>query len=105
MLDWMGRAGCLGMVDGMWDDGVPSADALRVCFRCPVIRTCAEYGIDRVFASDAGVLGGLGVQDRDRVRTGEVTLEVAWERRRRWLVAVDWEAAKDEDLIRSGVFA
>jgi hypothetical protein len=62
--DWMRDAACLGMVDPMWDRATPSVEALRVCFRCPVQRQCLRYGLDRVDASDAGVLGGLGLYDR-----------------------------------------
>jgi hypothetical protein len=74
MNEWMGRAACKGMVSELWDDNVPEPDALRVCFRCPVQRDCLQYGLRRAFASDAGVLGGTGVYDRQRIRAGKVTV-------------------------------
>jgi hypothetical protein len=58
--DWMRDAACLGVSDVMWDDSTPSVEALRFCFRCPVQQACLEYGLERVDASDAGVLGGTG---------------------------------------------
>lgn len=71
MNEWMGSAACKGMVSDMWDESLPGPDALRVCFRCPVQRDCLDYGMRRPFASDAGVLGGTGVYDRQRVRLGK----------------------------------
>ena len=97
---WMARAACLGNVNAIWDDSTPSAEALRMCFRCPVQRTCAEYGLARSSASDAGVLGGLGLYDRDHVREGTMTLEQAWERRLRWLANRDLQEALAEDFAR-----
>jgi hypothetical protein len=98
--EWMRRSACLGVVNPMWDDNIPSADALRFCFRCPVRRDCAEYGIGRAYASDAGVLGGLSVQDRERVRDGVVTVEGAWASRLAELVVADWDEALGEDFGR-----
>lgn len=98
--DWMQKAACLGMISEMWDDSTPTPDALRVCFRCPVRKQCAEYGLRRPPASDAGVLGGLGLYDRDKVRDGSRTFEQMSEFRLRQLVAADWESAKDEDFAR-----
>jgi hypothetical protein len=88
MNEWMGRAACKGMVSELWDDNVPEPDALRVCFRCPVQRECLEYGLRRPFASDAGVLGGTGVYDRQRLRAGKVTVrEVLMGNLRRLVIA------------------
>ena len=98
--DWMRQAGCLGVVDPMWDDSTPTPDALRFCFRCPVMRQCAAYGLKRVDASDAGVLGGLGLYDREKIRAGRLTVREALERRLGQLVASDWEDALDEDFAR-----
>jgi len=97
---WMRQAECLGVEHPMWDENTPSPDALRMCFRCPVQRTCAEYGLARPSASDAGVLGGLGLYDRDHVREGTMTLEQAWERRLRWLANRDLQEALAEDFAR-----
>jgi hypothetical protein len=85
----------------MWDDSTPTADALRFCFRCPVIRDCAGYALERNYASDAGVLGGLGLYDRERIRAGEVTVEQVWESRLRRLVVADWLDALDEQFARA----
>ncbi|HEY7821264.1 MAG TPA: WhiB family transcriptional regulator [Acidimicrobiia bacterium] len=98
--EWMADAQCLGKVGPMWDESTPSAEALRMCFRCPVQRTCAEYGLARVPASDAGVLGGLGLYDRDKVREGRRTLEEAWALRLELLVRHDWDEALDEEFAR-----
>jgi hypothetical protein len=88
MNEWMGRAACKGMVSELWDDNVPEPDALRVCFRCPVQRECLDYGLRRPFASDAGVLGGTGVYDRQRLRAGKVTVrEVLMGNLRRLVIA------------------
>ncbi|HEY7824935.1 MAG TPA: WhiB family transcriptional regulator [Acidimicrobiia bacterium] len=99
-IDWMADAACLGKVDAMWDDSTPSPEALRLCFRCPVQRTCAEYGLARVPASDAGVLGGLGLYDRDKVRDAKRTVQEAWAIRLNLLVASDWDDALSEDFAR-----
>jgi len=95
---WMKQAECLGFVDTMWDDNTPSPDALRFCFRCPVQAECADYGLSRPNASDAGVLGGLGLYDRERVRNGDVTVEEAWAHRRAILVQHDFELARAEEF-------
>jgi hypothetical protein len=100
-LDWMRDAGCLGFVDAMWDESTPSTEALRMCFRCPVRRECAEYGLARNYASDAGILGGLGLYDRERIRAGEVTVEQVWESRLRRLVTADFVEALDQQFVRS----
>ena len=99
--EWMEQAGCLGVIDSMWDDSTPSPDALRFCFRCPVIRECARYGLARPYASDAGVLGGLGLYDRQRVRAGKATVPQMWRARIVELVDADWDAALDEQYVRS----
>jgi hypothetical protein len=99
-LEWMRDAACLNMLHPMWDDSTPSPDALRICFRCRVRRDCAEYGIGRAYSSDAGVLGGLSVQDRERVRDGVVTVEGAWASRLAGLVQADWDEALGEDFGR-----
>jgi hypothetical protein len=100
-LTWMADAGCLGVVDAMWDDSTPTAETLRFCFRCPVRRECADYALERNYASDAGVLGGLGLYDRERIRAGEATVEQVWESRLRRLVESDWQEALDEQFVRS----
>ena len=99
--EWMPQAECLGVIDGMWDESTPQPDALRYCFRCPVIRECAGYGLARPYASDAGVLGGLGLYDRQRVRSRKATVPQVWALRMRELVEHDWSAALDEDFRRT----
>ena len=99
--DWMRDAACRELVDPMWDENVPTPDAMRLCFSCPVVRQCAEYGLARPHASDAGVLGGLGLYDRQRVRTGQASLDAMWQMRLDELVAHDWEDAIDEDFART----
>ena len=99
--EWMEQAGCLGVIDSMWDDSTPSPDALRFCIRCPVIRECVMYGLARPYASDAGVLGGLGLYDRQRVRAGKATVPQMWRARIVELVNADWDAALDEQYVRS----
>jgi hypothetical protein len=98
--EWMRDAACLGMIDGMWDESTPSVEALRVCFRCPVQRQCLRYGLERVDASDAGVLGGLGLYDRERIRHGKVTVGEMLARRLDVLVRADWNEALGEDYAR-----
>jgi hypothetical protein len=97
----MEQAGCLGVIDEMWDESTPRSDALRFCFRCPVIRECVRYGLARPYASDAGVLGGLGLYDRQRVRSGKATVPQMWRARIVELVDADWDAALDEQYVRS----
>jgi hypothetical protein len=97
----MRDANCLGVIDPMWDESTPSVDALRMCFRCPVMRDCARYGLSRPYASDAGVLGGLGLYDRQRIRSRRATVPQMWAFRLRELVAADWEAALDEEFARA----
>ena len=99
--EWMRDARCLGMVDGMWDDSTPSVEALRVCFRCPVQRECLAYGLRRVDASDAGVLGGTGLYDREQIRGGKRTVGQVLAARLRRLVAADWDEALGEDFART----
>jgi hypothetical protein len=91
----------LGKVDPMWDDSTPTVDALRFCFRCPVRRDCAEYGLSRPYASDAGVLGGMGLYDRQKVRERLTTVPKVWGARLRLLVAADWDDALAEDYARA----
>ena len=78
----------------------PATGRARYCFRCPVIRECARYGLARPYASDAGVLGGLGLYDRQRVRAGKTTVPQMWRARISELVDADWENALDEDYVR-----
>ena len=99
--EWMEQAGCLGVIHEMWDESTPRPDALRFCFRCPVIRDCVRYGLARPYASDAGVLGGLGLYDRQRVRAGKATVPQMWRARIVELVDADWDAALDEQYVRS----
>ena len=98
--EWMRDAHCLGVIDEMWDESTPSVDALRMCFRCPVIRECARYGLSRPYASDAGVLGGMGLYYRQRVRAGKVTVGQVWLFRMQELVLADWQNALDEQFMR-----
>jgi hypothetical protein len=44
-MEWMQEAACLGVLHEMWDEHTPRPDALRYCFRCPVIKQCANYGL------------------------------------------------------------
>lgn len=99
--EWMKQAACRGVIDQMWDENITTPSALRYCFGCPVMRQCAEYGLRRPHASDAGVLGGLGLYDRQRIRTGEASLDRMWDLRLSELVAHDWEQALDEDFART----
>jgi hypothetical protein len=99
--EWMRDAACLGVIDAMWDESTPCVDALRMCFRCPVMKECAKYGLTRPYASDAGVLGALGLYDRQRIRSGRATVRQMWQFRLRELVASDWDAALDEQFARS----
>ena len=99
--EWMQDAACLGILHEMWDEHTPRPDALRYCFRCPVIRQCANYGLQRPYASDAGVLGGLGLYDRQRVRSRKSTLGQAWGLRMEDLVRHDWNRALAEDYART----
>jgi hypothetical protein len=100
-VEWMANAACRGVISEMWDDSTPTADALRFCFRCPVIRECASYGLSRPYGSDAGVLGGMGVYDRQRVRAGKASVPSMWQVRLRDLVNADWESALDGQFARS----
>jgi hypothetical protein len=99
--DWMQRAACLGKIDAMWDESTPSAEALRMCFRCPVQKPCLQYGLRRVDASDAGVLGGTGFYDREQVRSGRRTVGEVLALRLSKLVAADWREALGEDYARA----
>ena len=98
--EWMGQAACLNVIDPMWDESLAAPDALRFCFRCPVIRDCVKYGLARPYASDAGVLGGLGLYDRQRVRSGKATVPQVWALRLSELIEHDWSEALDEDFRR-----
>ena len=101
MSDWMRDAACLGHEGPMWDDNTPSPDALRFCFRCPVRAECVQYGLKNVDASDAGVLGGVGFYDREKIRAGTLTVEQAQAHRLSVLVAHDWDEALTEDFART----
>jgi hypothetical protein len=98
--EWMQDARCRGVIDPMWDSSVPVTEALRFCFRCPVRAECAAYGLSRPYASDAGVLGGLGMYDRQRIRARKTTLSGMWRFRLNQLVLSDWETALDEQFVR-----
>ncbi len=98
--EWMRDAACLGIIDEMWDDSSPRPEALRICFRCPVMKDCARYGLSRPYASDAGVLGGMGLYDRQRIRAGKSTPGKAWDMRLKELVDADWDEALAEDFVR-----
>jgi len=100
-VEWMRDAACLGLVDEMWDESTPSPEALRVCFRCPVRQECVEYGLSRVDASDAGVLGATGYYDREQIRAGKRTVEEAWAIRLQRLVDADWDEAVEQDFVFS----
>ena len=99
--EWMRDAACLGIIDEMWDDSSPRPEALRICFRCPVMKDCARYGLSRPYASDAGVLGGMGLYDRQRIRAGKSTPGKVWAMRLKELVDADWDEALDEQYVRS----
>lgn len=98
--EWMMQAGCRGKIDEMWDESTPSQEALRMCFRCPVRPECGEYGLSRASASDAGVLGGLGLYDRDKIREGKKTVEQVLKFRLSQLIGADWDDALAEDFRR-----
>jgi hypothetical protein len=66
-----------------------------------VQKECAAYGLSRPYASDAGVLGGLGLYDRQRIRERVVTVGKAWAIRLRDLVQSDWDEALAEDYARA----
>lgn len=100
-LEWIQDAACLGVVHEMWDEHTPRPDALRYCFRCRVRDRCAAYGLARPYASDAGVLGGLGFYDRQRIRARKSTLSEAWALRMGDLVRHDWDRALAEDYART----
>ena len=97
--EWMAQAGCLGVIDEMWDESTPSPDALRFCFRCPVQKACLEYGLSRKDASDAGVLGGTGLYDREQVRSGRRTVQQVLAYRLARLVDADWDEAVEQDFV------
>ena len=97
--EWMAQAGCLGVIDEMWDESTPSTDALRFCFRCPVQKACLEYGLSRKDASDAGVLGGTGLYDREQIRAGKRTVTQVLRIRLARLVAADWDEAIEQDFV------
>jgi hypothetical protein len=99
-VEWMERAACRGVIDPMWDESSPSAEALRYCFRCPVRRDCADYGLRRVYGSDAGVLGGLGLYDRQRIRARRTTFEAASAARMRDLMLRDWDTAIHDNFVQ-----
>lgn len=102
-VEWMEQAACRGVTGSMWDDNVPTPDATRFCFRCPVQSACLGYGLRRVYGSDAGVLGGLGLYDRQRIRSRKSTVQKMWRFRLEELVAHDWELALDEQMVRKAV--
>jgi len=97
--EWMAEASCLGVIDSMWDDSTPSPDALRFCFRCPVQKACLEYGLNRRDASDAGVLGGTGLYDREQIRAGKRTVTQVLRLRLARLVEADWDEAVEQDFV------
>jgi hypothetical protein len=45
-------------------------------------------------------MGGLGLYDRQRIRSGRATIRQMWDFRLREVVAADWDAAKDEQYAR-----
>jgi hypothetical protein len=98
--EWMAAAACRNLVSHIWDDNTPTPQATSICFRCPVQLECVGYGLRRVYGSDAGVLGGLGLYDRQRVRARRWTLHQAWRYRLAELVAHDWDRAIAEDRAR-----
>jgi hypothetical protein len=99
-MSWMERASCRNLISPMWDDNTPSTQATSICFRCPVQAECVGYGLRRVYGSDAGVLGGLGLYDRQRVRARRWTLQQAWQYRLNELVAADWTEALETNRRR-----
>lgn len=99
-VEWMQDARCRDVLTGVWDENTPTPEATRFCFRCPVQRQCLAYGLRRVYASDAGVLGGLGLYDRQRIRSRKSTIPKMLAARLRELVAHDWSEALGEQMIR-----
>ena len=98
--EWMAQAACKDVQSPLWDANVPSPEVTTYCYRCPVRVDCAAYGLRRVYGSDAGVLGGLGLYDRQQVRSRKATLPQMWDFRLRELVMHDWNLALDEQMIR-----
>jgi hypothetical protein len=43
----------------------------------------------------------MGLYDRQRVRSGKATVRQMWEFRLREVIAADWDAALDEQYVRS----
>lgn len=65
---WMPQAACKGMDPNLFFAG-PGEDvdqARHVCWECPVIEQCRDYGIDEKF----GVWGGLSGKERRQLRFG-----------------------------------
>lgn len=44
----------------------PAAPAKKVCRRCPVLRSCRDYALDR--PELVGVWGGMTAKERERAR-------------------------------------
>ena len=99
-MDWMTDAACRDVSTPLWDANVPSPEVTRYCFRCPVRSECLAYGLRRVYGSDAGILGGLGLYDRQRIRSRKATVPQMWALRMQELVMHDWAEALDEQMIR-----
>jgi len=95
--EWMEDARCLDVLHPMWDESTPGTEALRFCFRCPVIHECANYGLSAKYSSDWGVLGGLGLFDRQKIRAGKTTVAKVWKMRLAKLVLAEHEQALTEN--------
>ena len=98
--EWMPDAACRDVQSELWDANVPSPEVTRYCFRCDVRTECLAYGLRRVYGSDAGVLGGLGLYDRQRIRSRKATVSQMWAVRLEELVQHSWREALDEQYAR-----
>lgn len=104
-IEWMTDAACRDIVTSLWDENVPSPEVTRYCFRCPVRSECLAYGLSRVYGSDAGILGGLGLYDRQRIRSRKSTAQQMWAMRLEELVQHAWTEALDEQFAREVSYA
>ena len=73
---WVGQGLCLGSYSDIFFPykGGSSMAARRVCARCPVWRECLDYATFVILATD-GVWGGTTQQERQRLRSGSLTIE------------------------------
>ena len=73
---WVAKALCLGSYSDIFFPykGGSSMPARRVCAHCPVWRECLTYAAFVVVATD-GVWGGTTQQERQRLRSGSLTVK------------------------------